>query len=308
MTPALPAETLTPTPAPATERTQETETNPAESLPTPPKINPVPQAGPLPDTPLPPKRPTLDIHNTRHLAWILGAKLSLRAIPDSGTQEWEPGAVAEMLGLGAEAVAPVAGDKPGDLDAQVAALLKVAGQTGAQLTKKYGPDHAALLEMALKTNALAALYPGHPELAAPVAAAVEKAAVRAGVEAAMTRPLMQTLRSDPTPEELRQAVFAFQGVMEESLQNEARRRRNVVWPDWSATLTLFGCRPPPQAPQEFPPSAPPDGDGWSARPLRLRRLAACCCGWHSPAQSGNSCPPVLCSVGSAGWRRRRGSG
>lgn len=186
---------------------------PDDSLPVPPPVEEA--SSPLAESPaLPaqPKRPTLDINNTRHLAWVLGAKLGLRLLPEAKADPWQSNAVSEMLG-----VKPSAFETSGSPEQAASQLLKVAGRLGERISKRHGADHAALFEIAIKTNALAALHENHPQLAPAVADAIEKAAGRAELDRKLYAPFVTVLNGQPTPDAVRDAVFAFHSAVEQEL-------------------------------------------------------------------------------------------
>lgn len=171
---------------------------------------------PEPAPALTPKRPTLDVSNTRRLAWMLGAKLSLTLAPEAKVESWEADAIAQTLHLdGAEI------DSSGSLPQRAARLLKTAGALGADLAKKQSPAHAALFEIAVKSNAIATLYDTHPRLAPNVASAIESAADRAGIDRTICQPIVRQLRQgNASSEEVRAAVFDLHRAMDAALAGE----------------------------------------------------------------------------------------
>ncbi|MCA9238606.1 MAG: hypothetical protein KDA37_00325 [Planctomycetales bacterium] len=145
---------------------------------------------------------------------MLGAKLSLTLAPDAKVEAWEPEAIAQMLGLDG-----VKMDSSGALPARAARLLKTASELGGELATQQSPQHAALFEIAVKSNAIATLYGSHPKLAPNVAAAIEAAAGRAGIEPSLCEPLLKELRrSDSSAEDVRAAVFELHRAMDLALK------------------------------------------------------------------------------------------
>ncbi|WP_146588790.1 hypothetical protein [Posidoniimonas polymericola] len=203
--PAAPA----PTPEPPSTPPMEL---PAPTLPLEPG-DPIPP--PAEERRPPPKRPTPHMNNTRQLAWLLGAKLGMTTAGESAPKAWELEGLAETLGI-----EPVAIDARGDAAQSTARLLKASGTLGKRLARQHGSDHAALLEIAVKSNALASLIADHPKLAEPVAKAIEQAAARSELDPELMKPLVKTLRANPSPQEAREAVFQLHEAVVAELESE----------------------------------------------------------------------------------------
>ncbi|TWT89003.1 hypothetical protein Mal64_24940 [Pseudobythopirellula maris] len=178
-----------------------------------------------PAAPVEPPRPPIAVatDNTRQQAWLLGAKVSLaRLMPYAGATptelaEWDRDVDQLSERLGVEWTSP---DAP-EVDGAGAELLRLLGEgegAGDTLLKRHGPDHAALLEISLKTNALLLLYEKHPKLAGPIARSVATAANRADLPASLWLDLLDTLDADPTEDEVFDAVYRLQQDIEEHLR------------------------------------------------------------------------------------------
>ncbi len=173
----------------------------------------------------PPQPTRVDINNTRHLAWVLGSKLSLASLAPlmeadqvASANDWQLEAVAQLLNV--EPPQPPA-DTIGDATPAraILGLLNNSRRVGEDLAYRHGVDHAALVEVAVKTNALVLLYEKNPALADPVRKAVEAAATRAKLPVETWQPLIDLLDRDPTNTELRSAVFDLHGRVETLLRD-----------------------------------------------------------------------------------------
>ncbi|MEQ8849311.1 hypothetical protein [Botrimarina sp.] len=208
--PAEPDQTDLPGAAPAEPRV-------ASAGPTPgaPRGSSTQAAEPLPAVPVLP-------FNTRHLAWLLGSKLGLieLAALDGGNPEDVAAWSADVERLAKElGVAPPAGaPSEGAAAERVAGLIQAAGKTGAELARERGVDHAALFEIAVKSNALLAIAERRPDLAAPVADAIRDAADRARLPGYVWRDAVQALAGQPTPEQATDAVMKLHRQVESYLR------------------------------------------------------------------------------------------
>ena len=215
---SIPEEPVPPEPEPA-----ETEPTLTESaLPEPAPIEPTAEATPPVETP--PPMP-VDVDNTRHLAWVLGAKLGLAAVaplmdsdgPSAALgEDWQVVAIAELLNVTPPTPSAEATEAAPALAA--AALLREARVVGGELARRHGSDHAALFEVAVKTNLLLLLYRENPALAAPIQRAVEAAARRGKLPDGAWRPLVEVLANQPSEAELRSAVYRLQADVEKTLR------------------------------------------------------------------------------------------
>lgn len=165
----------------------------------------------------------LDAGNTRHLAWMLGAKATVVALADlagieaARDSQWEVDKLAELLDVA----------RPNDPDAlagstsasdAVSRLISQSRVCADQLTDHHGADHAALMEIALKSNALLALYETQPGLALPVRRAIENADTRSALPPGTLAPLLDQLDGAATPAAVRDAVHATHRAVEQLLR------------------------------------------------------------------------------------------
>jgi hypothetical protein len=102
--------------------------------------------------------------------------------------------------------------------------LFVEGQRiGRELTNRYGADHAALFELAVKSNLLLVLYaPGSPT-AESLAGAIAQARERAELPAELVRPLVVTTAERYGPSAVRQAVYKLHEEVDRHLAAAAER-------------------------------------------------------------------------------------
>lgn len=181
---------------------------------------------PLPDpepAQPPAKRPSLNVNNTRHLAWTLGARLGLDVMRPAPEDPWQQQAIAEMLGV---ELPPIEWDgTPADKAARV---LKAARVCGQQLADKYGTEHAALMELAVKSATLATLYESQPELAQAAESVIKDAAQRTRLAPSLVTPLVELLQAGATAAQVQGAVLDMQTGVEQSLR-EADTGDRPLW-------------------------------------------------------------------------------
>lgn len=216
-----PAPSLAPSPETAAEPANRFDFGPEKpepaAWPTTPRDGP-PLASaaikPLPATPV------LSF-NTRHLAWLLGSKLALAELADLDGAT--PAEIAtwsrEMQRLARELRIETPTPQPGSAGSparRVGGMMGRAGRVGAELSERHGADHAALLEIALKSNALLVVAEQRPDLAGPVGAAIRDAATRARLPRFLWESTVKTLAREPdsaavleSVERLHQRVESF---------------------------------------------------------------------------------------------------
>jgi hypothetical protein len=159
----------------------------------------------------PPAVPT----NTRRKAWLLGSKLSLAALAnDRGVAAgdvpvWfgDARAAAESLQTHIDELParPSSDGQPASREV-LAYLLDHGKQVGRDLAASYGPDHAALFEVAVKSSLLLVLYRPGSSVVEHISAAITNAAPRAGLPPELWRPLLDTLAGGAAPADVRAAV------------------------------------------------------------------------------------------------------
>ncbi len=168
-----------------------------------------------------PAVPVLEF-NTRHLAWLLGGKLGLAELADldgatpTEVAEWR--SEVERLSKSLRIADPSTGGAATDADERVQNMLGAASRAGVELTQAHGVDHAALLEIALKTNALLVVAQDHPELATSVGRAVEGAAERAMLPKFLWEDAVRVLKSSSDADQTHDAVIRLHERVESFLR------------------------------------------------------------------------------------------
>jgi hypothetical protein len=151
--------------------------------------------------------------NTRHIAWLLGAKLSFALLAPTDAEQ------ARLALVDARQLADIlkiTWQQP-TAPASVTDTLAVGREIGGQLAENYSPDHAALVEIAFKTTILLALFDEHRELVHPIVGATAAACVRAGVPEARWQAWQQQVLEAETSMDARDAVFALHHSIEQML-------------------------------------------------------------------------------------------
>ena len=158
-------------PVEAAESPPKPPTNPETSVASAPP-NSEPSSAPSTPTP-PPQPPSADdpAHSPRRIAWLLGNKLSLSALAnDRGGAVDETAklfsqaeTLAEMLDTSVSDLPPArpTASTDSNFDRSLQYLFSQGQPIGRTLATKYGDDHAALFELAVKSNILLALYRPH---------------------------------------------------------------------------------------------------------------------------------------------------
>jgi hypothetical protein len=187
-----------------------TPTEPASEAASPPATVSEPAAVPTP--------PVADpAHSPRRIAWLLGSNLSLAALANDRAAsaekvaEWFDKAhrLAALLNTTVSALPP----RPTAAAADPAAgraldyLFNEGQSLGRHLAREYGDDHAALFELALKSNILLVRYqPGAPVVKA-LSAAISQAGERAKLPPELYQPLLKLLDENAPAKDVRDAVF-----------------------------------------------------------------------------------------------------
>lgn len=167
-------------------------------------------------TPLP-----MDVTNTRRLAWLLGGRISLEVLgqidrsDDPRVQAWETDALAELLDVPSPRPEDASSASP---EEAITALLGAAKPVGDRIAREHDVAHAALMEIALKTNALLKLYDARPELAKVVGRSVEAAAERASLPDDIWRPFVDQLASNVAADDMQAAVYRLHADVEQWLR------------------------------------------------------------------------------------------
>ncbi|HEY4234550.1 MAG TPA: hypothetical protein VGM76_14040 [Lacipirellulaceae bacterium] len=159
-------------------------------------------------------------HSSRRIAWLLGNKLSLSALAnDRGGADEETAklfsqaqTLAEMLDVKVSDLPPVrtATATNANFDRAIQYLFAQGQPIGRALATRYGDDHAALFELAVKSNLLLALYRPHASVVGALSAAIEQAGGRSGLPVKLWQPLMDAMANSAAVDDVRQAVYRLQ--------------------------------------------------------------------------------------------------
>ena len=182
----------------------------------------------------PPSEPPPPAINTRLAAWQLGSKLTLAAIahdrglvPDDAAKWFaEARAAADVLGTTvAELPEPAAASEVDGGSRGVHDYLFQQGQRiWRELTDRHGADHAALFEVAVKSNVLLVLYqPGSAAVDA-LAGSIREASPQAELPADLWRPLLDTLTNQSPVAKVRLVVRRLHADVEQHLAGPAEQR------------------------------------------------------------------------------------
>ena len=166
-------------------------------------------------------------HSSRRIAWLLGSKLSLAALTnDRGDTPAETAklfsqsrTLAEMLNTTVADLPPIAppnSPRP-NFDRSLEYLFTQGQQIGRVLATQYGNDHAALFELAVKSNILLALYRPHSRSVRALSTAIEQAGGRSGLPTKLWQPLMDAMANNVPVDELRQVVYRMHSEVDRYL-------------------------------------------------------------------------------------------
>lgn len=154
----------------------------------------------------------------KRLSWELGSKLSLASVLHSETNDKALVArqfalaqsAASKLGIRLPALPAKTGDKIKDSAAVLHYLLaSTGGPIGNILQERLGPEHAAIFEIALKSNILLILYgPGEKE-GATIAGVIRKRMGAANLPSAMTDKLLQLIDQQASYADVKTELFAL---------------------------------------------------------------------------------------------------
>jgi hypothetical protein len=167
----------------------------------------------------------------RRAVWTLGSRLSLAAlahdrrmaansIPNWLDEAHSAGKVLETTVP--ELPEPAA---PGDTSLasrQVIDYLLAQGQRiGRDLSKRYGPEQAALFEVALKSNILLLLYSPDSEATNSISAAITRAAPQAKLPDVLWTPLVDRMNKNASLKDVRAAVKQMHSEVDAYLASAA---------------------------------------------------------------------------------------
>lgn len=128
------------------------------------------------------------------------------------THELQP--LAALLGI---TLPPL--ERPvGQTRAEVAAdVLATSRKWGNQLGQRFGADHAALVEVAVKSNVLLAIYADRPHLSHAIGGSVAAASVRADLPQEIWQPWQDRVVAGGPVEGIQEAVFQLHREVESYL-------------------------------------------------------------------------------------------
>jgi hypothetical protein len=170
--------------------------------------------------------------NPRLAAWQLGSKLSLAALAND--RDIAPKTVESALADSKEladrlettvAELPERGLSGSDPASRQVLnyVIEQGHQIGRDLTEKYGPEAAALFEVAMKSNLLLVLYTPGSSSSDAIVAAISAAAPRAQLPAGLWQPLINMVTSQADGAEVRKAVRSFHAEVERHLADRAEQ-------------------------------------------------------------------------------------
>jgi hypothetical protein len=151
------------------------------------------------------------------MAWLLGSNLSLAALANDRAAaadkvaDWfdKSQRLARLLDTTVADLPPrPAADQVDPNADQAMEYLFDQGQTiGRRLATQFGDDHAALFELAVKSNILLVRYqPGAPVVKS-LSASIRQAGERAEIPAELWQPLLKLLDDGAPAKDVREAVF-----------------------------------------------------------------------------------------------------
>jgi hypothetical protein len=165
--------------------------------------------------------------DSRRAAWQLGSKLSLAALAQGHAMDtgqvatWMHDArqAAEFLGTSFAELPKSATDGDNQTTTNTAHryLLQQGQQVWQDLSKTHGLDHAALFEIAVKSNVLLVLYEPGGSTAKAISAAIAQSAPRTGLPENLWRPLLEVMDQKLPPAELHAAVRQMHAAVDQHL-------------------------------------------------------------------------------------------
>jgi hypothetical protein len=169
--------------------------------------------------------------NVRRAVWILGSRLSLAALAhDCGKATnriptWldEAHSACKVLETSVpELPEPKAAGDTSPASRQVIDYLLAQGKRiGSQLSKRYGPEQAALFEVALKSNILLLLYSPGSDATNSISAALVRAAPQAKLPDVLWSPLIDRINKKASPDDVQTAVHQMRRDVDAYLVNAA---------------------------------------------------------------------------------------
>jgi hypothetical protein len=98
-------------------------------------------------------------------------------------------------------------------------LLEQGQRIGRELAKRYGPEQAALFEVALKSNILLLLYSPGSDATNSISAAISRAAPQAKLPDVLWSPLVDRMNKKASLEDVRAAVRQMHSDVDGYLAN-----------------------------------------------------------------------------------------
>jgi hypothetical protein len=194
-------------------------------------VRPTPSV--LPPIELPVVPAQLPAAQTRRAAWLVGSRWSLAAlVRDRGAAltdvaEWlnMARAQAELLRITLKDFPPLS--PPGEAapagSNTVDHLIAEGQRLGRDLSTQFGPDHAALLEMAVKSNLLLVLYEPGSATSQALAEVVSQSRERAQLPNELSQSLLTAIAEKREAAEVRKAIFRLHDVVGRHLDDAAPR-------------------------------------------------------------------------------------
>lgn len=176
------------------------------------------------NTPAPPPHTAA---NSRQMAWDLGSSLSLATLGAArhapANSVTEARREAEFLAQGAGLEVPPAPAPTSDETENSAAALQYllpgpSAELPRQLAARYGADHAALYETAVKANILVLLYAPNAELNQAAAQGIEHAATEAKLPPQHWQPLLALVKANASEKTVSDAVTKMQEDVSDYLE------------------------------------------------------------------------------------------
>ena len=107
-------------------------------------------------------------------------------------------------------------------------LLMVGREVGESLAVRHDPSHAALVEIALKSNLLMAVHAERPHLAHSIGGSVAAACVRAGIPEEIWQPWQDLVAAGGSTDEVTWGVLELHRQIDNFLQNPPNEASEAI--------------------------------------------------------------------------------